>query len=109
MRYDRFCNIIDAKAFVVAYNNLNKDLKRYIKNLNEHITIDDFVLNIKNALRFYVASNHQDKRKQVYQRDVRNTERRLLIQFSINQQQQQSRSQYIDQQYQQRSDQSQYQ
>ena len=84
-------------------------MKRYIKNLNERTTIDDFVLNMKNAFRFYVASNHQDEREQIYQRDVRNIERRLLIQSSIDQQQQQSRSQYIDHQYQQRNDQSQYQ
>ena len=109
MRYNRFCNIIDARTFIVAYDNLNKNLKRYIKSLNERITIDDFVLNMKNAFRFYVVSNHQNEREQVYQRDVRNIERRLLIQSFINQQQQQSRSQYIDQQYQQRSDQSQYQ
>ena len=96
MRYDRSCNIIDAKAFVVAYDNLNRDLKRYVKNLNDRITIDDFVLNMKNAFRFYVASNHQDEREQVYQRDVRNIERRF--QSFFDQQQQQSRSQYIDQQ-----------
>ena len=74
MRYNRSCNIIDAKAFVVAYNNLNKNLKCYIKNFNNRITIDDFVLNMKNVFRFYVASNHQNKREQIYQRDVHNTE-----------------------------------
>ena len=58
MRYNRSCNIIDAKAFIVAYNNLNRDLKRYIKNFNERITIDDFVLNMKNVFRFYVVSNY---------------------------------------------------
>ena len=66
MRYNRSCNIIDAKTFVVAYNNLNKDFKRYVKSFNNRITIDDFVLNMKNAFRFYVVSNHQNEREQTY-------------------------------------------
>ena len=75
-------------------------MKRYVKNFNDRIVIDDFVLNMKDSLRFYATTSdrHQnDEKKQVYQHDVRNTKRRLLNQF-FNQQQQ-SRSQYIDQQY----------
>ena len=60
---------------------LNKKLKRYVKNFNDRIFIDDFVLNMKNSLRFYVITSdrHQnDEKKQIYQRDVRNTKRKFL-------------------------------
>ena len=76
---------------------MNKKLKRYVKNFNDRIFIDDFVLNMKDSFRFYAntSNRHQnDEKKQVYQRDVRNTKRKLMFN-----QQQQSRSQYIDQQY----------
>ena len=48
---------------MIIYDNLKKNLKRYVKKFNDRITIDDFILYIKNAFRFYVASNHQKERK----------------------------------------------
>ena len=94
IRFERHCDVENLALFIVAYNNIIKKFQQYMIKSNHCIEIDDFVKNLEKIVDHYESEININKNaeKKAYQREIRNTERKLL---KVNQQQQYQRFQYI--------------
>ena len=97
IRFERHCDVENLVLFIVAYNNIIKELQQHMTKFNHRTEIDDFVRNLEKIANHYEFKTNTSKNaeKKAYQREVRNTERKLL---EVSQQQQYQRFQYTQSQ-----------